>query len=651
MSGAKSFTDVLNGLTLDVTIIPGADAYWIKDAAGGDRLGGLVAEILNWVAKEANCTYNIFAIPGPVPLGYLTASGSADWTAWTLEHALRTDLLAQWTTDTYQRQALGLVWPFHHLDLKHVPIVRAIRHVEEQGLSLPFDNWPEFINGSTESVCVYGGSVRDSILSVLPSTRVREHVGASEAESHKWAVGELCSGGCAAYVQPHDRAENVLAEFNAGGSSSLRILEVPSSQRAGLASTRGGFATVLPSAREQEARQVSGDPNASAGGGGCTDQSIAAFRHILAKSMHTGLEPHASRPETALLLTRFCLNTVHAEAYSEFQKTRRSKGSGCSTCLESPPPSPPPPSLPPTPPPPNLPPTLVMFGEDTLWIVVWTSIATVGLLLLVVITFVSLRRVYPMWLDSAKAKKWKQFQEKHKERQEKVKQERIAKKEDLHGATNFLPLIYELNCKTEYNLQEGEEAMRVAMRVGGYANRCADKICQRLTGKGGCKRARELLTKHINEVQAELVKVRDTRTGEESSGKEIVAQCQQEIEKGGMSAAVYQAVFISIEGTERKGMKKYQDFCCSRLLLQQAEPRCEQNTTDLAELYEQALSIRDEAFRVMNVLRSSETFKGSADSWRLERGALKKLRYATRPNTNTPPLLTTVSCVWPQPCK
>ena len=325
MSGAKNFTDVLNGLTLDVTIIPGADAYWIKDAAGGGRLGGLVAEVLNWVAKEANCTYNIFAIPGPVQMGYLNTKGSADWTPWTLDQALRTDLLAQWTTDTHQRQELGLVWPIHHLDLKHVPIVRAIRHVEDQGLSLPFENWPEFINRSTEPVCVYGGAVRNSILSVLPSSRVRENVGASEAESHRWAVGELCSGGCAAYVQPHDRAENVLAEFNAGGSSSLRILEVPSSERAGLGSARGGFATVKPWAREHEARQVSGNSSATAGGGACTYQSAGTFSVILQKSMPRG------RVQTLHVLAdprRYCYSRVRASPCVGQCTRRRTRSSG-----------------------------------------------------------------------------------------------------------------------------------------------------------------------------------------------------------------------------------------------------------------------------------------------------------------------------------
>ena len=276
----------------------------------------------------------------------------------------------------------------------------------------------------------------------------------------------------------------------------------------------------------------------------------------------------------------------------------------------------------------------------------------------------------------------------------------MERQDKVHlGATNFLPLIYELNWETAYNLQEGEEAMRMAMRIASLRGK----------GAGGRKHARESLTKHINDVQAELVGVRDRRT---TSGKEIVAQCQQEIEKGGASAAVYQAVFQSIEGPESEGMLKYQDAAeALQDQLRQAAPRCEQNTADLAELYEQAVSIGDEAFKIMNGLRkpsesascpqvkdsdgsrrrsmiglrlapvpnceaayeaASEAAavtvqaaaRGAAvrrkragersltvDSWRLERGPLKKLRYATRPNTNSPTLLTTVSCVWPQPCK
>lgn len=39
-SGALAFEDVLRGATLDVTIIPAGDAYWVEDATGG-RLPGL----------------------------------------------------------------------------------------------------------------------------------------------------------------------------------------------------------------------------------------------------------------------------------------------------------------------------------------------------------------------------------------------------------------------------------------------------------------------------------------------------------------------------------------------------------------------------------------------------------------------------------
>ena len=118
-SGAKSLSDVLNGLTLDVTIVPASDAYWVEDEAGG-RLGGIVADILNWTAIDANFTYNLYAIPSPAKTGYLDSSGGAGWDSWTVDQASRTDLLAQWTTDTWKRQALGVVWPFHHLHLDHV---------------------------------------------------------------------------------------------------------------------------------------------------------------------------------------------------------------------------------------------------------------------------------------------------------------------------------------------------------------------------------------------------------------------------------------------------------------------------------------------------------------------------------------------------
>ena len=649
---------MLNGLTLDVTIVPGADAYWIKDAAGGERLGGLVADVLNWVAKEANCTYNIFAIPGPVPMGYLTASGSADSTRWALDQALRTDLLAEWTTDTHQGQRLGLVWPFHHLDLKHVLIVRAIRHVADQALSLPFENWPEFINRSTEPVCVYGGAVRNSILSVLPPSRVKEKPGASEAESHKWAVGELCSGGCAAYVQPYERAENVLAEFNAGGSSSLRILEVPSSQRDGLASTAGGFATVEPWAREHEVRQVSGNPSATAGGGRVHRPIRRHLRiHAVEEYATQASNPGLAGPRQ-LCYSRVWASpwTVYKEVYSGFRKTRhlrvvqraRSR-SGCSTCPEPPPPSLPPPAPPPAPPPPSLPAVHTLLSADqTLMIAVLIAVAFCGSLLLAG-TVYYFRRKHDKEKD-AKERKRNQFNLRIKDRSSK----RLT--------ASCVPMIYDLNKDTEYKLEESEDDMRTAMRTGG------DKGAQH---EKQVTEVHAALAKHIAEVQVDLERVRDTRCGTPgtSARDAIIEQCQREIGKGGASgsAAVYQAVFQTIESLEREGMAKYQD--AAKVLqeqLRQVTPLCEQSSTRLGDLYKEALLVEERAFTVMNGLHTpSESFKGSADCWRLERAALKKLRCAmhtlkaTSPPlhlSTSPPLhapltlfLMSVSCVRPQP--
>ena len=119
-----------------------------------------MADILNYMADEAGFTYNLFAVPGPAKMGYLTASGGADWTRWAIDHASRADLLAQWTTATWQRQELGIVWPFRHLSLDHVLVVR----VHGAGLSFgnsasgaPIRTWPEFVTAGSGAVCIYGG--------------------------------------------------------------------------------------------------------------------------------------------------------------------------------------------------------------------------------------------------------------------------------------------------------------------------------------------------------------------------------------------------------------------------------------------------------------------------------------------------------------
>lgn len=267
-SGSLSFSDVLKGRTLDVTVIPADDAYWVEDASGGARLGGAVGDVLNWIATDAGFTYKIHAVPKPPCMGY------PSWERWTIDQASRADLVAQWTTDSWQRQSKGVSWPFHHLNLDHVLVVRA------RGPSLSIEDWQSFVAcASCGSVCVYGGIVKNEMTTLLGAGRVLPPpTGYGETQSHKWAASQLRGGGCAAYVQPKDRAERMLAQFSAAGGCDLRML-----QPAGLPARGGGFAAILPFARELEARAL--NSSASSGPGSCTDIAIAAFTRVLQK-MH-----------------------------------------------------------------------------------------------------------------------------------------------------------------------------------------------------------------------------------------------------------------------------------------------------------------------------------------------------------------------------
>ena len=274
-------------------------------------------------------------------------------------------------------------------------------------------------------------------------------------------------------------------------------------------------------------------------------------------------------------------------------------------------------------------------------IAVLTAVAFCGSLLLAG-TVYNFRRKHDKEKD-AKEQKRKQFDL------------RIEDRSSKRLTASWVPMIYDLNKDTEYKLEESEDDMCTAMRTGG------DKGAQH---EKQVTEVHAALAKHIAEVQVDLERVRDTRCGTPgtSARDAIIEQCQHEIGKGGASgsAAVYQAVFQTIESLESEGMAKYQD--AAKVLeeqLRQVTPLCEQNSTRLGDLYKEALLVEDRAFKVMNGLhRPSESFKGSADGWRLERAALKKLRCAmhTLKATSPPlhlssspctsrPFLMTVSCV------
>lgn len=107
-NGTKSFANVLRGLTLDIVVLADGEV-WVEDASGG-RLGGMTGEILDYVATEAGFVYNLIALPALDQMGYFTASCGADWVRWLVDQSSRADLVAQWTTGSWERQELGVSW-------------------------------------------------------------------------------------------------------------------------------------------------------------------------------------------------------------------------------------------------------------------------------------------------------------------------------------------------------------------------------------------------------------------------------------------------------------------------------------------------------------------------------------------------------------
>ena len=205
----------------------------------------------------------------------------------------------------------------------------------------------------------------------------------------------------------------------------------------------------------------------------------------------------------------------------------------------------------------------------------------------------------------------------------------------FHESNGFVPLMYELNEEKEYQLEKSEGRARIG-------------------GKG----ARDSLASEIRQVTAELTAVRERRISE---WNDINKQCSQTILNGGASSVVYEAVFQTIVGQESEEMREYEaaaEALRNRLLADEIAPRdsddrlewpkCKQRTADLAELYMEAVSVKDRARDVMNSLLSTESKDSVRDSFRhiimFEMSPLKKMRCAAHLRTTSPPLIV-VSCV------
>ena len=295
-----------------------------------------------------------------------------------------------------------------------------------------------------------------------------------------------------------------------------------------------------------------------------------------------------------------------------------------------PPPSPPalpPPALPPPPAPPPLPP------DDT-----WLIVLIVGLLLVLLLGLTTVA-----FCRRNERQKEKQFQEKEFQKMRRDQFQERRKGRSSNGG--FKPLIYELKEETEFKLEESER------RASSSGSTCVDSLA-----------ARDSLAGDIREVQSALADARDERIGrwprDELIRDELIELCHEAIREGASaaSAAVYDAVFNTIVGQKGYEVRMQEYIAAADALQQRLErdniaqqdsedvdrivwPKCKQGTADLADLYMEAVSVKDRARDIMKGLCND-----SADGWRLEPGPLKKMRCAAHLRANSPPLTVCLLC-------
>ena len=239
-------------------------------------------------------------------------------------------------------------------------------------------------------------------------------------------------------------------------------------------------------------------------------------------------------------------------------------------------------------------------SQDRLWDASWFQEMVAVLFALLLFALIVSHRI--LWLNRAKAERRKKFREKCERRR-------------CNG--DFVPLIYELDEDTEFKLEESErEADR---HEWGALSKLTRDI------------ALSKLTRDIGKVQDVLVRVREERIQgwqDEEHGKD---KCHKVIKEFGGMSDVYDAVFqITIEGKEHAEMTEYEtaaDALRDKLLddkIAQRDgngdlewPQCKQSTIDLAELYMEAVSVKERARMVMTGLTSKEG---------LEMSPLKKMR-------------------------
>ena len=218
----------------------------------------------------------------------------------------------------------------------------------------------------------------------------------------------------------------------------------------------------------------------------------------------------------------------------------------------SPPPPRPPPALPPASPP--APQTTPVGDLAAGFLALIVSIA--GLLFLLLLGLAA-------HLLQHRRHRKEEFREQHEKRRESM-------------ATDFKPLIYELDADTVFKLMESEKRCRRARRI-------SIALLERVQTLSRSSPA-DSLAQQIRQVQVRLEQERNSRVGDKDNGKlrdELIQKCLEVIKKGGASKAVYEAVFRTIVQGEGEDMFSKYKASAKELseALKEYTEACEQNTS------------------------------------------------------------------------
>mmetsp|Transcript_29211 Transcript_29211/g.85381 ORF Transcript_29211/g.85381 Transcript_29211/m.85381 type:complete len:676 (+) Transcript_29211:74-2101(+) len=138
LAGNRSMARALEGLVLDIALLPTEDETPYGEPANGDQAfyHGLVGDVINLIAREGGFTWRAVVIKPPKPGDAYDGSRDEFLVDWTN----RVDLIAACMFMTPSRLQKGVAWPYPFYDLSPVLLVQS--RTPEQKL---IDRWAFFM--------------------------------------------------------------------------------------------------------------------------------------------------------------------------------------------------------------------------------------------------------------------------------------------------------------------------------------------------------------------------------------------------------------------------------------------------------------------------------------------------------------------------